>query len=156
MHSQGMLILMQNTESLEVGHTVQMAISCCSPLPAPNPSARKFPILQYLIAALQKLAATRNIAIVILSQCVTKMRSGIGAILVPSINVTAWEQGLSCRVALFRDWGWDDGDGKPVDDVRLAQVIKVDGVLVPESRPKIFGFTIHEASQVQAFRTTRS
>ncbi len=125
-------------------------------MPAPNPSARKFPILQYLITALQKLAATRNIAIVVLSQCVTKMRQGIGAILVPSINVTAWEQGLSCRVALFRDWGWDDEDGKPVDDVRLVQIIKVEGVLVPESRPKIFGFTIDEVSQVQAFKMDRS
>jgi hypothetical protein len=84
------------------------------------------------------------------------MRQGIGAILVPSINVTAWEQGLSCRVALFRDWGWDDEDGKPVDDVRLVQIIKVEGVLVPESRPKIFGFTIDEVSQVQAFKMDRS
>ncbi len=70
--------------------------------------------------------------------------------------MTAWEQGLSCRVALFRDWGWDDEDGKPVDDVRLVQIIKVEGVLVPESRPKIFGFTIDEVSQVQAFKMDRS
>ncbi|KAE9363090.1 P-loop containing nucleoside triphosphate hydrolase protein [Stipitochalara longipes BDJ] len=111
---------------------------------APNPSARKFPILQYLITSLQKLAATRNIAIVVFSQCVTKMRPGAGAVLVPAINTTAWEQGLRCRIALFRDWGWDDEEGHPVDDVRLAQVFKAEGITVPDGRAKLVGFSIAE------------
>jgi hypothetical protein len=111
--------------------------------PAPNPSSRKFPILQHLINSLQKLAATRNIAIVILSQCVTKMRPGAGPVLVPAINTTAWEQGLGCRVALFRDWGWDDEEGKPVE-VRLAEVVKVEGVAVGGRRARLVGFSIDE------------
>ncbi|PMD50186.1 P-loop containing nucleoside triphosphate hydrolase protein [Hyaloscypha bicolor E] len=109
---------------------------------APNPSARKFPILQYLITTLQKLAATRNIAIVVFSQCVTKMRPGTGAVLVPAINTMAWEQGLGCRVALFRDWDWDDEEGRLVDDVRLAQIIKAEGIAVPEGRARLAGFSI--------------
>ncbi|KAE8450503.1 hypothetical protein EG329_006233 [Mollisiaceae sp. DMI_Dod_QoI] len=112
---------------------------------APNPSARRFAILQYIINSLQKLAATRNIAIVILSPCVTKMRPGAGAALVPAINTTAWEQGLACRLALFRDWGWDDEDGNTIQDVRLAQVIKAEGVLVPDVRLRIVGFSILES-----------
>jgi hypothetical protein len=115
---------------------------------APNPSARKFPILQYLINNLQKLAATRNIAIVVFSQCVTKMRPGAGAALVPAINTTAWEQGLGCRVALFRDWGWDDEEATPVNNVRLAQVIKAEGVVVPEGRSRLVGFTISDVCHV--------
>jgi len=115
---------------------------------APNPLARKFPILQYLITNLQKLAAIRNIAIVVFSQCVTKMRPGAGAVLVPAINTTAWEQGLGCRVALFRDWGWEDEEGHLIDDVRLAQVIKAEGVAVPEGRARLVGFSITEVSPV--------
>jgi hypothetical protein len=111
---------------------------------APNPSSRKFPILQFLINSLQKLAAVRNIAIVIFSQCVTKMRPGLGAALVPAINTTAWEQGIGCRVAIFRDWGWGDGAGGPVHDVRLVEVLKAEGVDVTNGKEKLVGFSITE------------
>lgn len=72
------------------------------------------------------------------------MRPGAGAVLVPAINTTAWEQGLGCRVALFRDWGWDDEEGKPVDDVRLAQVIKAEGIAFSEGSVRLAGFSISE------------
>jgi hypothetical protein len=45
---------------------------------------------------------------------------------------------------LFRDWGWDDDEGKQVNDVRLAQVIKAEGIAVPEGRARLVGFTIGE------------
>jgi hypothetical protein len=45
---------------------------------------------------------------------------------------------------LFRDWGWNDEDGKAVDDVRLAQVIKTEGIALPEGRAKVVGFSIGE------------
>lgn len=111
---------------------------------APNPTSRKFPLLQYLVNALQKLATTRNIAIIVLNQCVTKMRPGLGAALVPAISVTAWEQGLGCRVALFRDWGWDDDEGNKVNGARFAQVIKAEGVTLSEGRGKLAAFVIGE------------
>jgi hypothetical protein len=76
------------------------------------------------------------------------MRPSAGAVLVPAINTTAWEQGLGCRVALFRDWGWEDEDGKPIDDVRLAQVIKAEGVAVPEERARLAGFSITDVCHV--------
>ena len=112
------------------------------PISAANPSTRKFPILQYLINALQKLAATRTIAVVITAQCITKMRPGAGAVLVPAINTNAWEQGLGSRVALSRDWGWDDKEGNPIHGVRLAQVIKAEGLVVPEDRSRLVAFTV--------------
>ncbi|KAK0102950.1 hypothetical protein ONS95_000856 [Cadophora gregata] len=109
---------------------------------APNPSARKFPILQHLISSLSKLATTRNIAIVVTSQCVTKMRPGAGAVLVPAVNATAWEQGLGCRVELMRDWGWEDEEGGMVDGVRLVRVLKAEGVAVGGT--KLVGFAIRD------------
>ncbi|KAH8597302.1 P-loop containing nucleoside triphosphate hydrolase protein [Bisporella sp. PMI_857] len=106
----------------------------------PNPSARKFPILQFIVNTLHSLAATHNLAVVVISQCVTKMRPGRGATLVPTINTPAWEQGLGTRVVLFRDWGWNDDNGDPVTDVRLAEVLKAEGIA--PSSPRIAGFSI--------------
>ncbi|ESZ93353.1 hypothetical protein SBOR_6280 [Sclerotinia borealis F-4128] len=110
----------------------------------PKYSSRKFPLLQYLINALQRLATTRNIAILILNQCVTKMRPGLGAALIPAISATAWEHGLGCRVALFRDWGWDNEDGGKVNGVRFAQVIKAESVTLSEGRGGISAFVVGE------------
>lgn len=62
--------------------------------------------------------------------------------MVPAINTTAWEQGLSCRVCMFRDWGWDDEDGHPVNDVRLVKVLKAEGIVPADGRERIVGFSI--------------
>lgn len=118
-------------------------------LGAPNPSSRKFSTLQFIINSLQKLAATRNIAIVIFSECVTKMRRDAGAVLIPSINTTAWEQGLGCRVALFRDWGWNDEGENLVNDIRLIEVVKAEGVGVTYGRGRLAAFSICEAGLQQ-------
>lgn len=76
------------------------------------------------------------------------MRPGAGAVLMPSVNTTAWEQGLGCRIALFRDWGWDDEDGKAVFDVRFAQAIKAEGINLPEGRIKPVEFAIDQVCYI--------
>lgn len=70
-------------------------------------AARKWPVLQYILTSLKKLAMLRDIAIVILNQTVTRMQLGDGATLVPAISSDAWEAGLTTRMVLFRDWGWE-------------------------------------------------
>lgn len=87
---------------------------------------------------MQKLAATRNLAVVVLSQCVTKMRAGAGAVLVPAISTSAWEQGLGSRVVLFRDRSWDDEE----PEVRVAEVVKASGVTIAERERRLVGFSI--------------
>lgn len=62
-------------------------------------------MLQYIIDALKKLAATRDIAIIVLTQCATKMQVERGPTLIPAINANVWEQGIFTRLVLFRDWG---------------------------------------------------
>jgi hypothetical protein len=74
------------------------------------------------------------------------MRPGLGAVLVPAINITAWEQGLGCRLALFRDWGSNDEEGKNIEDLRLAIVIKAEGTLLQDGRTKVVGFSITEVN----------
>lgn len=61
-------------------------------------------MLQYIVGSLQKLAATRDLAVVVLTQCATKMQAERGATLIPAINASVWEQGMSTRLVLFRDW----------------------------------------------------
>ncbi|KAI5463418.1 hypothetical protein BGZ63DRAFT_353263 [Mariannaea sp. PMI_226] len=90
----------------------------------PTPVAKRIQALQSIINALQKLAATRNCAVVILSQCATRMHSERGATLTSAINATVWEQGISTQLVLFRDWIWQ---GNRLASVFLAGLQKVDG-----------------------------
>ncbi|KAJ8120763.1 hypothetical protein ONZ43_g2614 [Nemania bipapillata] len=69
-----------------------------------NAVARRLQILQYLVSALQKLSATRDILIVLLSQCATRMQADRGAALTPAISASNWEQGIATRLVLFQDW----------------------------------------------------
>ena len=70
------------------------------------------------------------------------MRPGAGAILIPTVNVPAWEQGLGCRAAIFRDWGWNDEDGNLVDDVRFVEVLKAEGIGAGNGVGRVAGFSI--------------
>lgn len=74
--------------------------------------------------SLRKLAATRNCAVVVLSQCATRMQSERGATLVAAVNATVWEQGVSTRIVLFKDWMWQNN--KP-SSIFLAGIQKLDG-----------------------------
>lgn len=74
--------------------------------------------------SLQTLASTKNVAVILLSQCATKMQTERGATLTPAINANLWEQGVSTRLVLFKDWQWGKGKAKTL---HLAAVQKVDG-----------------------------
>lgn len=95
--------------------------------------------LQSIMNALQKLAATRNCAVVMLSQCATKMHSERGATLIPAVNATVWDQGVSSRLVLFRDWIWQGN--KPVS-VFLAGLQKLDGKATDEAVESIVAFKV--------------
>lgn len=96
-------------------------------------------MLQYIVGALQKLAATRDAAVVVLTQCATRMQAEKGATLIPSINANVWEQGIATRVALFRDWTWNAGRAS---GTRLAAVQKLNGMVASDSTEKVFAFKI--------------
>ncbi|KAK1252807.1 hypothetical protein MKX08_003994 [Trichoderma sp. CBMAI-0020] len=94
------------------------------PAKGPTQASKRLQGLQFIITTLQKLAATKNCAVVLLSQCATKMRSEQMATLIPSINTTVWEQGVSTRLVLFRDWAWNASKSS---SVFLAGLQKIDG-----------------------------
>ncbi len=91
---------------------------------------------------MQKLAATRNCAVVLLSQCATRVQShSRGAALTPAINASVWEQGIGSRLVLFKDWLWKSG--KAIDTC-FAGVQRVAGKRVDGSLERIFAFRVGE------------
>ncbi|KAI8251568.1 hypothetical protein K4K58_008689 [Colletotrichum sp. SAR11_239] len=111
----------------------------------PSLSAKRLQALQYIVGALQKLAATRNCAVVVLSQCATKMQSERSPTLIPSINAGVWEQGVSTRVVLFRDWVWKDGSPSSVS---FAGVQKLDGKAEPDTMQSAAAFRVEAAGLI--------
>lgn len=77
-----------------------------------------------MAAALERLAETRNVAIVVLTQCASRVQTERGAALAPAINGVAWDRGITTRLVLFRDWAWKDN--RPVGG-RFAGVQKLNG-----------------------------
>ncbi|PHH87465.1 hypothetical protein CDD83_8842 [Cordyceps sp. RAO-2017] len=87
-------------------------------------AAKRSQGLHFVMDALQKLAATRNCAVLVLTQCATRMQSEVGATLVAAVNASVWEQGVTTRLVLFRDWAWT---GTESGSVFVAGLQKVDG-----------------------------
>ncbi|KXH31996.1 hypothetical protein CSIM01_02548 [Colletotrichum simmondsii] len=119
----------------------------------PGLSAKRLQALQYITSALQKLAATRDCAVVVLSQCATKMQLERSATLIPSINAGVWEQGMSTRVVLFRDWVWKEE--RPWS-VCFAGVQKLDGKAGPDMMQSAAAFKVeaYDTSQPSVFLPT--
>ena len=104
-----------------------------------TPTAKRLQVLQYIITALQKLAATRNCAVVLLSQCATRMQSERGAALVPAVNATVWELGVSTRLVLYKDWVWH---GSQLRSVSIVRVQKLDGKTLDDSTNHVAAFMV--------------
>ncbi|AEO60647.1 hypothetical protein MYCTH_2310088 [Thermothelomyces thermophilus ATCC 42464] len=111
----------------------------------PSSSARRLQVLQYIISSLQKLAATRNLAILVLTQCATKMQAERGATLVPAINASVWEQGLSTRLVLFRDWLLD---GSKTRGLRFVAIQKLNGKEVGALLKSVCAFQVDQTGLI--------
>ena len=107
-------------------------------------AGRRWAVMNDFISTLGRLAATRNIAILLLSQTTTKIRSDVGAMLNPAISGTGWDNAIANRVILFRDWLLQNENGEtpgPHPDVRFAGVLKAKGTTY-EGTGKLTAFTI--------------
>ncbi|CAK7230352.1 hypothetical protein SEUCBS140593_007559 [Sporothrix eucalyptigena] len=91
---------------------------------APSPFDKRAQVLQCVAASLERLAETRNIAIVVLTQCSSRVQTERGAALAPALNGVAWDRGITTRLVLFRDWAWKDN--RPVGG-RFVGVQKLNG-----------------------------
>ncbi|KAI1204911.1 P-loop containing nucleoside triphosphate hydrolase protein [Annulohypoxylon truncatum] len=138
------LIVIDTLSSL-INHAYPRNFETRRPQKGPGPSARRLQVLQFLISTLQKLAATRDLCIVILSQCATRMQSERGATLIPAINAGTWEQGIATRLVLFRDWVMENDT---VRDIRFVGVQKLNGKLIPGGISQVFAFNVQSGGLV--------
>ncbi|KAL8999945.1 MAG: hypothetical protein Q9169_001351 [Polycauliona sp. 2 TL-2023] len=110
-------------------------------------SGRRWAVMTDLVAAIAKLGATRNMAIMLISQTTTKMRLGNTAFLQPALSGTAWDSGINSRILLYRDWQLQTDDESKeartaaATDPRFAAVTKV-GAVALEGFGEIVSFTI--------------
>lgn len=108
-------------------------------------ASRKWAVMSEFVSKLGKLAATKNIAILLTSQTTTRIRTETGAMIHSAVSGTAWDAGISARVFLFRDWLSNPAEefrqGNFVPGVRFAGVSKACGVSY-EGLGQIVSYTI--------------
>lgn len=68
------------------------------------------------------------------------MHSEQGATLVTAVNTSVWDQGISTRMCMFRDWARKDGKLVPIF---LAGVQKVEGKANTDGPSHIAAFDVH-------------
>jgi hypothetical protein len=71
------------------------------------------------------------------------MHGESGAALTSAINATVWEQGISTRLALFRNWAWEDSKAT---SVFLAAIQKHDGKSTNDAVDQVSAFSIDTVS----------
>jgi len=85
------------------------------------------------------LAIVNNISIVLTCQTITRVRSGQGALLLPAISGSEWDNGISTQLVLFRDWlpkrstQQTEEEAERWQRLRYAGVIKVRGIAMEEN-----------------------
>ncbi|KAH7035448.1 P-loop containing nucleoside triphosphate hydrolase protein [Microdochium trichocladiopsis] len=105
----------------------------------PSASSRRLQAIQFIISSLQKLAAAKEILVVIISQCATRMQADRSAIIAPAVSSAALEAGLGTRLVVFKDW---IGHQESSRSASLVGIQKVNGTAVPEVIGQVFAFQI--------------
>jgi len=104
-------------------------------------SGRRYSALGTLVSALKKLAALHNIAVIITTGCATRMRpgSGFGAVLVPGVSGMEWDNSITNRLVLFRDFPVHRAGNEATTNTKSARFVGV---------TKLHGNTVAEEGDV--------
>ncbi|KAF2626490.1 P-loop containing nucleoside triphosphate hydrolase protein [Macroventuria anomochaeta] len=101
-------------------------------------AGRRYAVINDLIATFTKFAALHDVALVITCQTITRIRGASRALLVSAITGIEWENGISARLLLFRDWVPQQGKvqdkvgAERLQKVRFAGLVKVNGVALAD------------------------
>jgi hypothetical protein len=116
-------------------------------------AGRRFAVINELISTLTRVAALHDIALLVLCQTITRIRAGSRALLVPAISGAEWDNGISTRMVLFRDWVPGQGKSTSADTARLqrarfAGVLKANGVILANEGgvSNVVPFTVERVS----------
>ena len=119
-------------------------------------AGRRWAVMGDFISKLGRLATIRNLAVVLISQTTTKIKGERVAVLRPAMSTKSWDEGISTRIVLYRDWlrtSSESGQKERIKAVRFAAVEKLggasyDGVRAPTPF-KIERVTVHQESCFQ-------
>ena len=117
-------------------------------------ASRRWAVMGDFISKIGEIAATSNIAVLLINQSTTRIRADTETVLHPAISGTAWDNGIHARIALFRDWISQSTQGSShgswIPRARFAGVIKAAGVtyggigkVVPFQIKKVRNFSVH-------------
>lgn len=108
---------------------------------------RKWAVAGDLAAAMNKMAALKNVAILAINQVATSLKGVKRAVLKPAISGPAWEAAIHNRVVLWRDFAPPEHglDQSIVASVRFAEVVKAGGKAKPIGAEDAVPFAIEKA-----------
>lgn len=100
-------------------------------------AGRRYAVMNNLVSTLSKIAAIRDIPVLVTNQVTTRYRDD-SALLAPAMAGLEWDNGIATRLVMFRDWPPDPGRLADLDDekrkqVRYIGIVKVGGVGVREA-----------------------
>jgi hypothetical protein len=121
---------------------------------------RRFTVINELSSTFSKFAALHDVAVLVTCQTITRIRGSSRALLVPAISGVEWENGVSTRLVLFRDWvrqgkSKDTADGDRLRKARFVGLVKVNGVTLADEGGvgSVVPFAIENVSQYNTRRT---
>lgn len=125
-------------------------------------AGRRYAVINAMIATFTKFAALHDIALLITCQTITRIRGASRALLVPAIAGVEWENGISTRLLLFRDWvlqqarAHDKLEADRLQKTRFAGVVKVNGVALTDEGGvgNVVPFAIERVSQPRSRHST--
>lgn len=125
-------------------------------------AGRRFAIVNELISTFTRFAATHDVALLVTSQTITRIRGASRAVLVPAMSGVEWENGVSTRLVLFRDWMSSDGTNDKSEAARLRRarfvgLNKANGVILAEEGGvgNVVAFTIERVSKFEPYSQRR-
>jgi hypothetical protein len=122
-------------------------------------AGRRFTVINELISTFSKFAALHEIALLVTCQTITRIRGASRAVLVPAISGVEWENGISTRLVLFRDWvrqgkAKDTADADKLRKARFAGLVKFNGVALADEGGvgNVVPYAIENVSQYKSRR----
>ena len=108
---------------------------------------RKWVVAGDLAAAMSKMAALKNLAVVVVNQVATSLKGVKRAVLKSALAGAAWEVAVGNRVVLWRDFapysgGSGDGSSSNASSLRFAEVVKAGGKIRPVGEGDAVPFSI--------------
>ncbi|KXJ95594.1 P-loop containing nucleoside triphosphate hydrolase protein [Microdochium bolleyi] len=135
----GTSLVVVDSFSALVNHAYPKNVEAKKPLRGPSASSKRAQVIQFIISSLQKLAAAKDLLVVIVSQCATRMQSDRGATITPAVASTALDSALGTRLVLFKDW---IGHRETLQSLNLIGIQKANGATFPGVISQVFPFEI--------------